>query len=169
MSTRRATAASLPKMPRMSRAGASASPASGGAELGGDKLRARTVPLRPTAEPGIFTNSAGLLVDKNGILLSWARAAETQDAAAERILGHKLETPAHLLKWVALDPLMPLATRIDAAKSAAPYYDMRMPLRVEGDLNNRNAGGLDMTKLSAMPRKDREALLKLLKQAGAEV
>lgn len=107
------------------------------------------------------------MVDERGVLLSWARAAETETTTAERILGHPISTPAHVLKRYALDPTMPLSVRLDAAKAAAPYYDMKMPLRVEGDM--RNTSSLDPAKLAAMSRTDREALLLLLRKCGAEV
>lgn len=123
--------------------------------------------LRPTTTPGVFLNPAGLMVDERGVLLSWARATETEAATAERILGHPITTPAQVLKRYALDPTMPLSVRLDAAKAAAPYYDMRMPLRVEGDM--RNTSNLDPAKLAAMPRTDRETLLTLLRKCGAEL
>ena len=124
--------------------------------------------LRPTETSGVFRNGAGLLVDSNGVLLSWMRATESEEATAIRIMGAPVTSPAQLLKLVALDPLMPLSVRLNAAKDAAPYYDAKMPLKVES--TTTGAGDLlDVTKMLAMPRKEREMLLVLLKKAGAEL
>lgn len=123
--------------------------------------------LRGTDVPGVFRNNAGVLVNVKGIALSFA---DVKAADAERwteVLGSVPKTPAELLKGVALDPRLSLDTRINAARQAAPYYDMRMPLRVDGSF--KTPGAIDMVKLAAMPKKDREALLLLLKAAGAEL
>lgn len=132
----------------------------------GDSIFDIPAQLRPTDDPDVFVNAAGSYVDRRGVLLGLQAAVESEIEAAERILGKPVETPAEFLKRIALDPILPFGMRMDAAKAAAPYYDMRMPLRVEGDIK-QSSTGLDPAKLSAMPREDREALLKLLKKAGA--
>lgn len=134
--------------------------------IGGTSLREA---MRPTATEGVYLNASGCMVDERGILLTWARSAETEQAQAERILGQPIQTPVDVLKRVALDPAMPLALRLDAAAKAAPYTDMRMPLRVNTADVTPGASGIDVAKLSALPRKEREALLELLRKVGVQV
>lgn len=88
--------------------------------------------LRKTTTPGVYINSAGIMVDQNGIALSFQKVKKADDARWGEILGKPLETPAELLKAVALDPSKPLAMRIDAAKSAAPYTDRKKPIGIDG-------------------------------------
>jgi acyl-CoA reductase-like NAD-dependent aldehyde dehydrogenase len=84
--------------------------------------------LAPTGVDGVFRNGAGCLVNKDGILLSLldSRKAEAQD------FGEAVDSPAKFLKAVALDPRAPLATRLEAAKAAAPYTDRKQPTGVDG-------------------------------------
>jgi hypothetical protein len=88
--------------------------------------------LVPTATPGVYRNPAGILVDSVGCMLSFTQVKERDQDRFERILGKKVESPAELLKAVTLDPTLPLAVRIDSAKSAAPYFDRRMPQSIDG-------------------------------------
>ena len=119
--------------------------------------------------PGVWRNQNGQMVDENGVLLSFKRLKEADDTRGTEVLGSVPTTPAELLKGIALDPRMHIDVRMSAARHAAPYFDQRLPFRLEGELNTKSSGGLDMGKVAAMPRKDRELLLKLLKAAGAEL
>lgn len=125
--------------------------------------------LVETDIPGVFRNRQGALCDERGVRLSFAKLKAMDDERWAEVLGAPPSTPAELLKGVALDPRMHIDVRLSAAKQAAPYFDMRMPLQLNGDFTNKSAGTLDMAKLASMKRADRESLLKLLKQAGAEV
>lgn len=127
--------------------------------------------MRPTPVEGTYISGAGggSPVDERGLLLSWVRSQQSEHETAQRILGGPITTPVDVLKRVALDPALPLALRVEAAAKAAPYTDMRMPLRVNtADVTGPGAG-IDLARLSALPRKEREALLELLRKVGASV
>lgn len=75
-------------------------------------------------------------------------------------------TPLQYLLSVMLDREQAQLTRLDAAKAAAPYMHRKMPISVE--MPNA-APGLDVAKLLALPRADRESLLTLLQRAGVQL
>jgi hypothetical protein len=107
------------------------------------------------------------LCNEKGVSLSFTELKSKDDARWVEAVGAVPTTPAELLKATAMDPRMPLDTRLSAARQAAPYYDMRMPLRIDGSMTAKS--GIDMAKLAAMPRVKRETLLELLKAAGVEL
>lgn len=125
------------------------------------------VTLVATDIPGVYRNRSGVLCNEKGVKLSFAdlKAADTERWIESA--GAAPNSPAELLKAIALDPRFHLDTRMHAAKQAAPYFDMRMPLRIDGTVTPKS--GFDMAKLANMPKKDREALLALLKTAGVEL
>lgn len=88
--------------------------------------------LKRTQTPGVYINSAGVLCDVNGIMLDFAGVKKADDERFERVIGEKVDTPAKLLKAVSLDPTLPLTTRMEAAKSAAPYFDRKKPIGIDG-------------------------------------
>ena len=93
--------------------------------------------LTPTDVDGVFRNSAGILVDKSGIALSLLRAVQAERADMASVLdGQDVRTPAQFLKAVSLDPRLPLPTRVEAAKAAAPYTDRKMPQGVDGGVGS---------------------------------
>jgi hypothetical protein len=113
--------------------------------------------LQKTTTPGVYINRAGILVDANGIALNFKQVKDKDDARWEQILGKPVETPAELLKAVSLDPTKPLAMRIDAAKSAAPYTDRKKPIGIDGGedgkpimMSIKELRGLDGAELLAM-------------------
>lgn len=115
--------------------------------------------LQKTTTPGVYVNRAGIMVDKNGVALNFNQVKEKDDARWEQILGKPVETPAELLKAVSLDPSKPLAMRIDAAKSAAPYTDRKKPVGIDGGedgkpimLSVKELRGLDLTQLEQMEK-----------------
>lgn len=117
--------------------------------------------------PGVYRNRSGVFCNEKGVSLSFA---ELKEADAERwveVLGHAPTSPAELLKGIALDPRAPFDVRMKAAQQAAPYYDMRMPLRIDGNVKTNT--GLDMAALAKMSKEKRESLLKLLREAGVEL
>lgn len=116
-----------------------------------------TAGLRKTTTPGVYINAAGIMVDENGIAMSFKKVKEADDDRFEKILGKKLETPAELLKAVSLDPTKPLAMRIDSAKSAAPYFTRKMPIGLDGGgdgkpimLSIKELRGISMEELLQM-------------------
>lgn len=125
---------------------------------------ARTT-LVETDIPGVFRNTRnGQLVNDSGVLLSFAKLKSMDEDRWTEVNGSMPKTPAELLKTIAFDPRFHIDVRIRCAKDAAPFYDMRMPLRVETE--DVGSQAIDMAKLSSMKRQDRETLLKLLKEAG---
>lgn len=123
--------------------------------------------LLHTDIPGVFRNRAGVLCNEKGIALAFTQLKQKDDERWTEVLGAPPSSPAELLKAVALDPRFHIDVRLHAARQAAPYYDMRMPLRIDG--NVKQSGGLDLAALSKMPKKKREDLLSLLKEAGVEL
>jgi hypothetical protein len=76
-------------------------------------------------------------------------------------------TPLQFLLSVMLDKDgAPLSTRLEAAKVAAPYMHRRMPIAVE--LPNQPTQ-VDMAKLLALPRAEREQLLSTLTKLGVNL
>ena len=122
--------------------------------------------LAPTDDPDVFRNAAGLLVDKNGVFIGYAKSKENEDEIAERIIGGPVDSPAKLLKRVALDPTMPMALRLDAAKAAAPYFDKKTPVSVE---TKNEDFTVDVNAVMKLPRPERLALLKSLRTLGVDI
>lgn len=113
--------------------------------------------LQKTTTPGVYVNRAGIMVDKNGVALNFNQVKDKDDERWKQILGKPVETPAELLKAVSLDPTKPLAMRIDAAKSAAPYTDRKKPVGIDGGedgkpimLSVKELRGLDDAQLAQM-------------------
>lgn len=131
------------------------------------KSKAAFAHLRPTADPEVFVNEAGSLVDKFGVLLSLGPAnAKAEEELAVQLLGGPVDTPAKLLKLVALDVTKPLAMRIDAAKAAAPYFDKKTPVQIE---NNNQDFTLDAAAIAKLPRAQRRELLSTLRTMGVDL
>lgn len=127
------------------------------------------LPLTETDIPGVFRNhKTGLLCDYRGIVLNKTQVRAAHDEHFIEAVGAVPDTPAALLKAVAMDYLRPMNTRLKCAVDAAPYFDMKMPVRTE-NLNKNEGIAFDMAKLAAMKKADRELLLKLLKQIGVEL
>ena len=122
--------------------------------------------LSPTDDPKVFRNAAGLLVDSKGVFIGYAKSRENEEEAAERIIGGPVDSPAKLLKRVALDPTLPMAMRLDAAKAAAPYYDKKTPVSVE---TKNEDFTVDVAAVMKLPRDKRLALLKTLKELGVDI
>lgn len=125
--------------------------------------------LRRTAVPGVYHNTEGLQVDERGILLSLRQVKEAEADHDVEVLGAPVSSPAELLKRVALDPSLPLSMRISAAVSAAPYFDRKMPLALEGgdpDRPVRTTSSVTLKTLSALDPKERKAALDMLEKLG---
>lgn len=127
--------------------------------------------LRETDVPGVYLNSLNMRVNENGVALTFLQVKEADEARFERVIGSRVDTPAKLLKAVALDPTMNLAVRIDSAKSAAPYFDRKMPVALDGGIDP-NSGAVvplfDTTKLGGLSTAELKALKGLIaKGAGS--
>lgn len=126
--------------------------------------------LRPTGDPDVFMNAAGSLVDRHGVLLSLAATttatAQAEEELAAQLLGGPVDSPAKLLKLVALDATKPLAMRIDAAKAAAPYFDKKTPIAVESTGQDFT---LDAVAIARLPRAQRRELLSTLRAMGVDL
>jgi hypothetical protein len=124
--------------------------------------------LRPTDAFGVWRNSYGDLTDEGGVLLSF-KALSTRHLENEtRVLGKAAETPAEVMKMVAMDRLMPLALRLDAAKAAAPYYDRKKPQAIDGgeDPDNPKEGlPIKMQNLRGLSADELASLSALLEKA----
>lgn len=124
--------------------------------------------LRETDKPGVYVNSVGKMVDANGVALTFLQVKEADEHRFERILGSRVDTPAKLLKAVALDPMSHLAVRIDAAKSAAPYFDRKMPQAIDGgvDSTGQVVPLFAPEKLSGLTSAELKQLRALLEKGG---
>lgn len=126
--------------------------------------------LLHTEIPGVYVNADGKKVDEHGVLLSIRPLQRMEADRDEEILGEPVTTPAQLLKRIALDPTLSLYVRMDAAKAAAPYYDRKMPLSLEGGGDSsppiRTESSVVLKNLSALGPEERKAALALLEKLG---
>ena len=76
-------------------------------------------------------------------------------------------TPVQFLYSIMLDPARLLEVRVDAAKACAPYFHRKMPQAIE--LPPALTPAIEMAKLLALPKADREALLELLQRIGIDL
>lgn len=123
----------------------------------------RKVKLTPTDIPGVFRNKVGTLVDENNVALSFkALRAKDQERFSEALGGAEVTQPAELLKAVALDPRLPLHTRLDAANKAAPYFTPKK-VAIQGV---EGAAPIGIQEVSSLPQKDLDRLEALYAQAA---
>ncbi len=116
--------------------------------------------LAPTHIPGVFLNAHGLNVDEYGILIAFRDLQLKHSSHEVSILGKAVETPAEVLQLAALDRNLPLSTRLSAAKDAAPYFNRKKPVAIDGGedaetgkakpITVKNLRGLDDAELSAL-------------------
>jgi hypothetical protein len=123
--------------------------------------------LRRTGTPGVYLNKVGQMVDADGVMLDYTDVKSRDDARFERIIGEPVDTPAKLLKAVALDPQQTMVTRIDAAKAAAPYYDRKKPIGIDGGDDGKPIEILHRHKLQGMTKEELDQLERLLKMTGS--
>lgn len=123
----------------------------------------RKVKLTPTDIPGVFRNKVGTLVDENNVALSFkALRTKDQERFSEALGGGEVTQPADLLKAVALDPRLPLHTRLDAANKAAPYFTPKK-VAIQGV---EGAAPIGIQDVAALPQKDLDRLEALYAQAA---
>jgi len=134
-----------------------------------DDLHAARFGLRRTGIPGVYVNRSGNRVNRNNVLLSMLQLKAAERDHAEEVIGEPVDTPAELLRLVALDPTQPLALRIECAKSAAPYYDRKMPIGIEGGAPERpvtvETAGI-LKRLNELPANEKRMAFKLLETLG---
>ena len=127
--------------------------------------------LAPGAIPGVYHNARGEATDAFGVLLSFKDLHLKHVAHEVAIIGKEAETPAEVLKVAALDRRLPLSTRVDAAKAAAPYYDRKKPVSVDGGADPDNPEGpglpLALKHLSGLDDTELAQLESLLTRAHA--
>lgn len=125
--------------------------------------------LRKTDVPGVFRNQDGALVNESNVLMSLRQVQAAEQDRALEVLGEEVSSPAMLLKRVALDPTLPLSMRLSAAVSAAPYYDRKMPVAIEGgdpDKPMRTETKLTLSRLNGLEPAERKLALDLLEKLG---
>jgi len=121
--------------------------------------------LTPTDDPSVFVNAMGQRVDANGVLLRFLTPDNEEEYGA-KIIGEAVDTPAKVMKRIALDPLLPLSLRLDAAKGAAPYFDKKKPIAIE---QKNEDTSFDVAAIASLPRAKRIELLRMLGEIGVDV
>lgn len=122
--------------------------------------------LRPSDIEGVYVNRMGVLVDADGIMISLARAREIEE---ERFGDTTPSTPAELLKAAALNQRLPLEVRLDAAGKAAPYFDRKVPVGIEGSMPGSPINLTTLRKgLKNLTPQELETLIALLAKAGID-
>lgn len=82
--------------------------------------------LKATDLEGVFTSPDGRKVDAYGVDMDFKALKKRDTARFIEVLGKDVETPADLLKAVALDPRNNMTVRMDAAHKAAPYFSPKL-------------------------------------------
>lgn len=121
--------------------------------------------LTPTGEPGVFLNGMGQRVDANGVLLRFLTPDNEEEYGA-KLIGGPVDSPAKVMQRIALDPLLPLSLRLDAAKGAAPYFDKKKPIAIE---QKSDDNVFDVAAIAALPRAKRIEMLRMLGEVGVDV
>ena len=116
----------------------------------------RRAAFTPTDIPGVFRNKAGVLVDEDGVAISFKTLRHKDNIRFQEAQeGSVLAQPADLLRAIALDPRMPLHVRIDAANKAAPYFTAKR-MAVQGVPNeppvSLNLGSMAQNELDALEK-----------------
>jgi hypothetical protein len=117
--------------------------------------------LKSTDIPNVYQNRAGVLVDEDGVAMSFSQLKKHDTARfAEVLEGQPVSQPADLLKAVSLDPRMPLHVRLDAANKAAPYFTAKR-VAVQGVSGEPPLS----INVNSLPQQDLDKLEQLLTQA----
>jgi hypothetical protein len=109
-------------------------------------------------------------VDEHGVLVSIRRVKAIEaDHVAVVAEQPTIDSPAGFLLNVVRDPTLPLSTRISAAVSAAPYFDRKMPLALEGGDPGRpikSESSVALGHLQKLPLAERKMAIALLEKIG---
>lgn len=121
----------------------------------------KPVPKQHLWKKGQSGNPAG---GKKGVL----RRFMDQKTAEDRIklADEAGMTPLQFLLSVMVDQEHRMDDRIDAAKTAAPYYHRKMPIAVE---TNTPGQTLDIAALAKLPKGERETFLRIMAKMGIAV
>lgn len=126
--------------------------------------------LRATDTEGVFLNEFNVPVDEDGIALKFSALKRIDRAKLYEVNDESVDSPAKLLKAIALDPRQPMYVRIDAAHKAAPYFDRKAPIGIDGGLSpNGDVKPLNLSALDGMSRAELTAALALLAKLGVNV
>lgn len=106
-------------------------------------------------------------LDEDGILLAFKNAQLEHELRERAIIGKAVESPAEVLLVTALDRALPMPLRIAAAKDAAPYYNRRMPIGVDGGLG-KDGEPLPLFDPSRLSTEELTALHTILAKAGVD-
>lgn len=98
----------------------------------GEQAPAPEPMLRPSDTPGVYLNALNVPVDANGVAMTFQDVAQHDEAHWRSALDSTKLTPGEFLRAVVANPRMPLALRIDVAKSVVPYTDRKQPVSVDG-------------------------------------
>jgi hypothetical protein len=118
--------------------------------------------LTKTSIPGVYKNQVGVLVDGDGVMIDHATLKNRDQERFEKIIGGPVDSPAKLLKAVALDPQLPLNTRLTAATSAAPYFDRKKPIGIDGGADGAPITMEHIHKIQGMSKEELDRLERLL-------
>lgn len=97
--------------------------------------------LKPTETPGVFENEMGVRTDYRGLALAILNIRTHSEDQERSVLGRLAASPAEVMKVAAMDRSLPLPFRVEAAKSAAPYFDRKMPQALDGGADPANPTG----------------------------
>lgn len=75
-------------------------------------------------------------------------------------------TPLEFLMSVMVDQQLAWGSRIDAAKTAAPYYHRKMPVAIEIE---KPVAALDVMEIAKLNKADRTKLLDILEKMGFKI
>jgi len=126
--------------------------------------------LAPTDVPGVYLSRSNVRVNYQGVWVDFINLKTADRVYRGAVIDGDVDSPAKFLKSVALDPTQPLLLRIDAAKAAAPYFDRKTPIAVDGGADAAGvAQPLNMSVLAAMPTAELKAALALLTKLGVPV
>ena len=122
--------------------------------------------------PGVFLNELNIPCDEFGVALSFKQVKERDVANLSEVLGGEVvDTPAKYLKSLALDPRLSMATRMEAAKAAAPYSDRKQPTALDGGMDPLTGAVIplmDYSKLKTFSDLELKTLSALLIKAGLQ-
>ena len=104
--------------------------------------------LKSTDLEGVFVTLDGRRVDEHGVDLDFKALKKRDTERFTEVLGKDIESPADLLKAVALDPRNSMERRIDAAHKAAPYFNPKL-VAVQGVAGGPAIAVANLSEMSA--------------------
>jgi hypothetical protein len=115
----------------------------------------------------VYLNAFNVPCDADGLALGFATLKALDRAKLAEVIDESADTPAKFLKALALDPRQPMAVRFEAAKAAAPYFDRKAPVAIDGGLDDAGkAQPLNFAVLDELPKAKLLEMLGLLGKMG---